>query len=256
MRIGRKPDLENPKGYNDLIQWLKLHDQRPEHITCCDKWAVRDWVAERAGEDCLIPAQLGIAPEWLPVMMKCTHDSGSARMVNKLWELDRTFVALEGRLGRPYGKEKGEFGYSFVPPQIMSEKLLPDPVIDYKFHCSHGEVRWVQVIWDRRAGGPKEAIFMPDGSLTDLHMDEKMKHSPTQDVWPGEKAWNRLSELAKTLSDGWRYVRVDLYWSQEKPWFGELTFWPRAGCYNTKDEPFFGELLNLDLSYKLEPLVS
>lgn len=254
MRIGRKPDLENPKGYNDLIQWLKLYDQRPEHITCCDKWAVRDWVAERAGEDCLIPAQLGIAPEWLPVMMKCTHDSGSARMVNKLWELDRTFVALEGRLGRPYGKEKGEWAYQYVPPRILSEKALDGPITDYKFHCAHGEIRWAQIISDRSSGKAKETILSANGSPLGLHMDHKMEHCPDAFVYPGDEAWEALTALARKLADGWRYVRVDLYWSQGRAWFGELTFWPLAGCYLTKDEPTFGELLDLDLSYRMEPI--
>jgi hypothetical protein len=118
----------------------------------------------------------------------------------------------------------------------------------------HGKPAWVQVIWDRASGRPREAIFMPDGSLTDLHMDDKMIHAPTGH--PGRKAWAALTALAETLAEGWRYVRVDLYWSGGKALFGELTFWPRAGCYGSKDEPIFGELLAIDLAEKREPVVA
>lgn len=36
----------------------------------------------------------------------------------------------------------------------------------------------------------------------------------------------------------------------------ELTFWPRAGCYRGADEPRFGEMLDIDLTEKLEPIVA
>ncbi len=75
-------------------------------------------------------------------------------------------------------------------------------------------------------------------------------------VWPGVIAWGRLIALAEVLAASWRYVRVGLYWAQERAWFGELTFWPLAGCYRTKDEPTFGEMLELDLTDKREPIVA
>ncbi|MDE0355197.1 MAG: hypothetical protein OXK20_06015 [Deltaproteobacteria bacterium] len=48
------PDLTNPKGYSDKVNWLKIHDQMPEHIVCCDKLLARDYVAERVGRSCLL----------------------------------------------------------------------------------------------------------------------------------------------------------------------------------------------------------
>jgi hypothetical protein len=238
-RIGRKPDLDAPKGYNDLIQWLKLHDQRPEHITCCDKWAVRDWVAQLAGPEVLIPARRGLSSMPLPLVAKCTHDSGSARFVRTRDDLSIAAVKLSQRLVQTYGAEKGEWAYQFVKPQVIAEELLTGPAVDYKFHCSGGKARWAQVIWGRGKGKPREAIF---------------EHCPMQAIHPGPHAWEKLTELAEKLAMGWRYVRVDLYWTG-KPWFGELTFWPRAGCYNSPDERTFGEMLDLDLSQKRERIV-
>lgn len=253
-RLGRAPNLESPQGYNDLIQWLKIHDQRPEHIVACDKWAVRGWVKERAGEDVLIPATLGRTKRF-PAIAKCTHDSGSAKRVLSQAQAEQVWTSLERRLARPYGIEKGEWAYQFVAPQIIAEDLLPGDVVDFKFHCSHDRVRWVQIIRDRKSGQPKETILYPHGAATGLHMDHKMVHAPTAPVYPGDDAWSKLSGLALKLCAGWRYVRVDLYWSGGKALFGELTFWPLAGCYRTQDEPEFGRMLDLDLSYRFEPVV-
>lgn len=253
-RLGRLPDLDSPKGYNDKIQWLKLHDQRREQITCCDKWAVRKWVTDRAGSDVLIPARLGISADFLPAYVKCTHDSGSAKLARTITELERVRPLAESRLNSAYGVDKGEWAYKFVPPRIVTEQALGGPNTDYKFHCAHGRIAWVQVIWNRAAKKPYEAIFTPDGVITGLHMDEKMAHRPMQTMYPGDAAWRALSELAEKLAGGWRYVRVDLYWTG-RPWFGELTFWPRAGCYRSPDEPNFGEMLDIDLTEKMEAIV-
>jgi hypothetical protein len=85
-------------------------------------------------------------------------------------------------------------------------------------------------------------------------MDQNMRHVP-EGGYPGDRAWRELTDLARKLAKSWRYVRVDLYWSREQAWFGELTFWPLAGCYLTDDEPTFGQMLELDLTQRLEPIV-
>lgn len=249
-RLGREPDLENPQGFNDLIQWLKIHDQRKEHITACDKWAVRAMVPTRN----LIPAWLGLYLKRFPIVMKCTHDCGSVQIVNGLAELEPAQAAIRDHLARSYGASKGEWAYQFVRRRVLTEELLEPAITDYKFHCSHGEIRWVQVIRDR-ANGAKETILDPSGKVLPLHMDQNMQHVP-EDISPGAVAWKALTKLARKLAKPWRYVRVDLYWSRGNAWFGELTFWPLAGCYLTDDEPAFGEMLQLDLTERREPIVA
>lgn len=259
-RLGRLPNLVNPRGYNDVIQWLKLYDQTPEHVIACDKYAVREWVAGRVGvhvlNDLLYVADEPREDVPPPYMLKATHDSGSTYKIRQEADLVEAIPKLRQKLGRVYGAHKGEWAYSFVKPRVIAEELMPEPVIDYKFHCTHGKVRWVQVIWDRDSGQPKEAIFLPDGTLTDLHMDHKMAHAPLQRMYPGDVAWSELTRVAEALAKRWRYVRVDLYYVPDVGVrFGELTFWPLSGSYKTADEPVFGEMLEIDLSYKHEPMV-
>ena len=43
-----------------------------------------------------------------------------------------------------------------------------------------------------------------------------------------------MYEIAKKLSKGMKFVRVDLYNINGKIYFGELTFFPSAGLDNTR----------------------
>lgn len=248
-QLGRLPNIENPTGYNDKIQWLKLHDQRLSQIAACDKIKARSLVPVENQ----IPFVDASRPESYPLMVKTNHDSGGSRIARNAFEYRAAMSVLGKRLSSPYGTDKGEWAYRYIEPKIFCEKYTPEASVDYKFHCVNGRVAWVQVIWDRASGKPKEAIFMPDGTIADLHMDEKMVHTPNQHRHPGTEAWAKMTSLAETLAAPYRYVRVDLYWAGI-PLFGELTFWPRAGCYKSKDEPIFGDILDIDTSYRLDPV--
>ena len=54
-RVGYELDLKNPKTLNEKIQWLKLYDRKPEYTLLADKFAVRQYVKEKFGEEYLIP---------------------------------------------------------------------------------------------------------------------------------------------------------------------------------------------------------
>jgi len=40
--LGYAPDLENPKTFNEKLQWLKLNDRTPLHTISADKYKVRE----------------------------------------------------------------------------------------------------------------------------------------------------------------------------------------------------------------------
>ena len=77
-------DLQNPQTFNEKLQWLKIHNRISEYTTMVDKYAVKQYVADKIGEQYVIPL-LGV---WncfkeidfdkLPnqFVLKCTHDSG------------------------------------------------------------------------------------------------------------------------------------------------------------------------------------
>ena len=59
IKMGEKLHLNPPVTFNEKLQWLKLHDRRPEYTTMVDKYEAKKWVAERIGEEYIIPT-LGV----------------------------------------------------------------------------------------------------------------------------------------------------------------------------------------------------
>lgn len=255
-RLKRVPNWSNPKGYNDKIQWLKVHDQTEGHVAACDKLQAREIAARRVGKQVLLPLYYSGKPRYIdkPHVLKANHDSGSWMVVRCRASYARAEKRISKLLKQTYGRHKGEWAYALIRPQAMAESLMPDPVVDYKFHCAHGRIRWVQVITERSTGYPLETVLDSSGRVMGLHMDHKMRHG-LESAYPGQKAWAQLCSVAERLSESWRYVRVDLYYVDGVR-FGELTFWPLSGTYMTKDEPVFGELLDIDLSYRYPPIVT
>jgi len=82
--MGYSFNLSNPKTFNEKLQWLKLHDRKPEYTMMVDKYAVRKYIADTIGEEYLIPL-LGVWDnpddidfDALPnqFVLKCNHNSG------------------------------------------------------------------------------------------------------------------------------------------------------------------------------------
>ena len=95
-RMGKDLNLDNPKTFNEKLQWLKLHDRKPEYTTMVDKYEVKKYVADIIGEEYIIPT-LGlwdnvedIEFDKLPnqFVLKCTHDSGSIVICKDKSKLD------------------------------------------------------------------------------------------------------------------------------------------------------------------------
>src|SRR5690554_1061088 len=53
--FGIKIDLNNPKTFNEKIQWLKLFYRKPEFSIMADKYKVREYVESVIGKEYLIP---------------------------------------------------------------------------------------------------------------------------------------------------------------------------------------------------------
>lgn len=84
IQFNKKIDLDNPKTFNEKLQWLKLYDRNPEHTKMVDKYEAKRYVADVIGEEYIIPT-LGVWDRFEDIdfdklpnefVLKCTHDSG------------------------------------------------------------------------------------------------------------------------------------------------------------------------------------
>ena len=47
--MGSRLDLDNPKTFNENLQWLKLYDRKPEYTKMVDKYEAKEYVKEKLG---------------------------------------------------------------------------------------------------------------------------------------------------------------------------------------------------------------
>lgn len=53
--IGKDLNINNPKTFNEKIQWLKLYDRRSIYTNFVDKYEVRKYIEKTIGDEYLIP---------------------------------------------------------------------------------------------------------------------------------------------------------------------------------------------------------
>ena len=239
--FGYDLDLENPKGYNEKLQWLKLYDRKPLYTTLVDKYEVKKYIADLIGEEYVIKT-LGIYDKFddidfekLPnqFVMKCTHDSGGIVICKDKTKLDikKAKKKIEKSLKTNYYYRGREWPYKNVKPRIIIEEYLSDgsgkSINDYKFFCFDGVAESVMVCTERETGHPKFYFFDKEWNLKKYNI--RGKEAPEGFTLPKPDCIDEMFALAEKLSKGIPYVRVDLYCIDGLVYFGEMTFYPDSG---------------------------
>lgn len=262
--MGYELDLEEPKTFNEKLQWLKLHNRLSESTAMVDKYLVRDYIANKIGEEYLIPL-LGV---WensdeidfskLPdkFVLKCNHNSGLGMCICKdksKLDFDKVRKDLNKGLRQDYYLYGREWPYKNVKRRIIAEKYMEDgngsnELTDYKFHCFNGFVDSVMVCSDRASGDTKFYFFDKDWNLKRYNI--RGKNAPENFTIPKPDNMDEMFSIAEKLSQGLPFVRVDLYSINNKTYFGELTFYPQSGfdanLLKETDE-YWGNLIDLSI---------
>lgn len=240
-RFGRKLNLNNPKTFNEKLQWLKLYNRKPEYTKMVDKYLVREYVKEKIGEKYLIPL-LGVwdDPEEidfdeLPMqfVLKCNHNSGIGMCICKdKNDLDISKVKEELKKGidQNYYLTGREWPYKDVPRRVIAEKYMVDEsgyeLKDYKFYCFDGKVKLVMINSDRMSSEKTKANYFNEN------------YQPLDFVWGYDNAeeppkkpekFEEMKYLAEILSEGIPTVRIDFYQTPDGIFFGEITFFDGSG---------------------------
>lgn len=233
------PNYQNPVGFGEKMQWMKLHYRNELMPIVGDKFTVRDYLTQR-GYGHLLNELIAcyetideFNPEQLPnkFVLKASHSSGWNLIVKdkdaidwKIWKKHLKFwlshgIAWNGR----------EWHYGEMTPRIICEKYLEDRsggLMDYKFFCFNGEPRFLQVNVDR--GLPSATQNYYDLNWELLPFGKSQPHNPNIRI-EKPSMFEQMIELAKALSAPFPFVRVDLYEANQKVYFGEFTFFPCSG---------------------------
>ncbi len=251
IKLGRKPDLKNPKRFTEKLQWYKLNYRNPLMKQCVNKYAVREYVKSKGLESILVKlyAHYNNADEivWddLPdeFVIKTQHGGGGLSVLLCHDKSEKTQEEIRSKLGFTATKtgSKGggrEWAYWDIPTGIVVEEMLinrenPEAGInDYKFFCYNGHPEYIIVDVDRYVDHKRNFY---DIDWNNLHVTSDCPASDREIQKP--ENLDEMLRIAEKLSEDFPYVRVDLYSVDGKVYFGELTFYPWSGYVQyTPDE--------------------
>lgn len=242
LKTGTHLNLDNPTTFADKLQWLKLFYYDESFGRFADKYTSREVVKERVGDSVLVGLIAAyddvdaIEFEKLPqqFVMKCSHGSGFNLIVKNKSEIDFEKEKSKFRkyMATNYYYKFRERLYKSLKPVIIVEELL-DPgddgyLIDYKFQCFNGVPANV-LIKANEDGVGKMAVY-------DLDWNKYQPDAKSKNYLKGELAkpanFSEMIDIATKLSQGFPFLRVDLYSVKGKVYFGELTFIPNGGAKN------------------------
>lgn len=239
--MGKKLDLDNPKSFNEKLQWLKLYDRNPLYHRLVDKYMVKQYISEVIGPEYSIPT-IGVWDnvekipfEQLPnqFVIKCTHDSGSVIICKYKNEID--VGEVKKKLSSHMNKSTYWFGrewpYKELIPKVIVEPYLEDKekkeLWDYKVHCFNGVPKVVLVCRDRfLSSGVTEDFF--DVQWHHLKVKRPGIENSKQDI-PYPEQLGEILAISKKLSKDIPFVRVDFYLVNHHLYIGEMTFFPASG---------------------------
>ena len=240
-RFGKKLDWQNPKTFNEKLQWLKLYDRRPKYTTYVDKYKVREYIAKTIGEEYLIPLlgvwdnpdEIDFAKLPNQFVLKCNHDSGGLCICKDKIKFDiySAKEKLRKSLAKDYYIEGREWPYKNVPRRIIAEKYMIDnetnELRDYKFFCFNGIPKAMFIATDRFNKNEETKFDFFDMDFK--HLDFTHGHPNAISSPKKPKNFELMKMLAHKLSSGIPQIRIDFYEINGKVYFGEMTLFHHTG---------------------------
>ncbi len=260
----KKGDFKNPQTINEVIHYRKLYDRKEHQTNCTDKFLVREIVEKIIGGKYLIPLLFvhnkvsDINFELLPqeFIIKINHGSGQNILVRDKNKLDKsaTINQLEYWFKKNHYFNSREWQYKNIVPKVLIEKLILDAngnvPSDYKFHCINGKLEFIQVFLDR-FGDQKRVFYSREWEempfiWSPIFKDGSIKYNKSKGI-KKPKMLSEMIEVAEKLAQEFYYIRVDLYQTNDRIYFGELTFSHMSGFakfFPAEWDLFYGQKIN------------
>lgn len=254
--MGYELNLENPRTFNEKLQWLKLYDHRPEYTIMVDKFLVKEYVADKIGSQYVIPL-LGVWKmaedinfEELPnsFVLKCNHNSGNVIICRDKNNFDTANARkiLGNALKEDFYVYGKEWPYKNVKKRILAEKYMETmdsenrkDLPDYKVLCLNGKPAAIMVHKGRYLGRHTQDWYDTDWNMLDIKQPNLERSSISMEKPAFLK---QMLELSEILASGIPEIRVDWYHANNQLYFGELTFFDGSG-FSWFDPPEFDEKL-------------
>ena len=252
---GEVLNLENPKTFNEKIQWMKLYDSTPLKTRLADKYLVRKWVKDKIGEKYLVPL-LGVWDSFdeinfdlLPnqFVLKCNHGCGYNYIVKdkSTFNIDDARQKINAWLNENYEFLGFEMHYAGIPKKIIAEEYIKpeDSNIEIQVWCFMGKLHYISYQTDKNDKAPRRQMFLPNWEKAGFKINPKFdvfKKTPPKPVYLDE-----LKNIVKILAKDFKHARIDLIPINNKLFFREITFTSGSGLIQVSPKEKNLELGNL-----------
>ena len=251
---GRLTTLRRPRAWSELLAARNLRPADPLVRLTADKYAVRAHVADRVGEQYLIPllqvaeraedVDLGALSR--PCVVKGAHGCDMTLLLPDPAAVDAEAVRATIRKWLAtdfYTAGWRESPYRGMPRRVVVEQFIGDgrnPPTDYKFFMFHGEPAMVVVDQDRFSAHTS-TMLTPDWREFDI----SGRFAFADELPEKPRNYAEMVDVARKLSAEFDFVRIDLYNVDGRIYFGEITHYPGGGLVRLKPRAFdlaLGEL--------------
>lgn len=240
--LGKSTNFDNPKDINEKIQWLSFFTDTTKWSMLADKYAVRQYVAEKVGEHILVPLlgkwdnakdiDFNLLPE--KFVIKPNNGSYDTMIIKEKSKADLNKIRknMEYSMKHRFGYENAEVHYLRIKPCIIAEQMLEadekEGLIDYKIWCFDGKPYMFFVI-SNRDNIQHTANFNCYDLQWQRHPEFISPEYRNNLSCPRPENINEMLLYASKLSQGLPQARIDLYNLKGKIYFGEITLTSNYG---------------------------
>jgi hypothetical protein len=237
----RIPNLLRPRDYSEYICRDMLFNRNDSKAFLADKYNVREYV-EGKGLGSILTNLYGVWDNATKIdfnslpdkfVLKCTHSCGMNILCEDKSKLENTkaIVTLNKWLNTSHPVFY-ESHYKKIKPLIICEEYIFNNSgslpLDFKIHCAHGKPILIQVCYDRNNNNSGKRILY-DTNWKNMHyVINDDSHFSNNDI-SKPMHLEEMLHIASILSTGLEYVRIDLYETDNKVIFGEITLTPMGG---------------------------
>lgn len=257
--FGKSIDWDNPRGFNEKLNWMKLNYRNPLFTMMADKYWVKSYVERLIGAEYVVPCYGcwkhvdDIDFNKLPdrIFLKSNHDSGGGILVDKKKGIDDKMLRRRFNRNtlerRNYYWHLREWPYKHIEPLILAEAYLDEgtghELRDYKFFCFDGKPVYMYVT--NKGKVIRENFYDMDFHPVDINHGFE-RTIPEYDI---PDNFEKMKELATLLSKGMPFIRIDFFNVNDRLYFGEFTFYDWGGMRPFTDdwERKLGDLISLPI---------
>lgn len=240
-QLGYFPNLKEPKSWNEKIIWLALNYKNPDIAVAADKGKAKQWIAERVGEEYVIPL-IGVYSSVQDIDFAALPQRFVAKL-NDGWGADEIMIVRDkSRLNVDQAKAVLSSwlypwkNYYYQNMCITDEKMERPTIVieqymeqensasldDFKFYCCNGEPRFALVVTGRGSRAQTRSFVDMDWNVLPVARAGK----PSSDVPEKPAGLETMLDLCRKLAKGFPLVRIDFYEVSGRVYVGEMTFTP------------------------------